>query len=103
MHYSISSEQYAGLPGWLSFYQRNSSTVGILYGTPTRRDLGRLDVRAIAINTDTFDSLTVTVSFNVIEYVAQSGKLVIFVNAVSANQPVVSISVYMHDTCLLLL
>jgi len=74
VYYSISSEPFAGLPAWLSFYQRNSSTLGILYGTPTFSDVGRLEVQAIAINRNTFDDLMVTLSIDVIEYVAITGK-----------------------------
>ncbi|XP_065883643.1 epsilon-sarcoglycan-like [Dysidea avara] len=72
VHYSISSEPFAGLPAWLNFYQRNSSTPGILYGTPTIRDIGRLDVQVIAINRNTFDNLVVIVSIDVAEYVAKT-------------------------------
>ena len=77
VYYSISSEPFAGLPVWLSFYQRNSSAPGILYGMPTFRDVGRLDVQAIAIDRNTFDDVMVTVSIDVVEYVASTGKFMI--------------------------
>jgi len=73
IHYSVSSQPFAGLPAWLSFYQRNSSSSGILYGSPTFTDVGRLDVKVIALNKKNFDSVKVIIPLNVVEHTMDTG------------------------------
>ena len=75
IHYSVSSQPFAGLPAWLSFYQRNSSSSGILYGTPTFTDVGRLDVQVIALNRKRFDSVKLIIPLNVTEHTMETGGL----------------------------
>ena len=74
IHYSVSSQPFAGLPTWLSFYQRNSSSSGILYGTPSFPDVGRLDVQVIALNRKNFNTATLIIPLNVIEYTLETGE-----------------------------
>ena len=74
IYYSVSSQPFAGLPAWLSFYQRNSWSPGILYGTPTFTDVGRLDVQVIALNRKSFDSVTLIIPLNVIEHTMETGR-----------------------------
>lgn len=80
IHYSVSSQPFAGLPAWLSFYQRNSLSSGILYGTPTFTDVGRFDVQVIALNRKRFDSVKLTIPLNVTEHTMGTGGFLPSVN-----------------------
>ena len=72
---SISNQPFAGLPAWLSFYQRNSSSAGIVYGTPTFADVGRLDVQVVALDRKLFNTVKVIISLNVVEGTLKTGML----------------------------
>ena len=74
IYYSVSSQPFAGLPDWLSFYHRNSSSSGILYGTPTFIDVGRLEVQVIALNRKSFESVELIIALNVMEHAMETGE-----------------------------
>ncbi|XP_069760755.1 epsilon-sarcoglycan isoform X2 [Narcine bancroftii] len=54
-------------PGWLRFIQRTAYHDGILYGTPTMRDVGQKIIEVTAVNRKTFETTRENVIINVEE------------------------------------
>ncbi|CAH1249072.1 SGCE [Branchiostoma lanceolatum] len=63
--YTPTLKGHPGLPDWLHFIQRNSTTDGFLYGTPTKDDLGPVDIEIVAFNKNTFETNTTTLTIDV--------------------------------------
>ncbi|XP_078620056.1 alpha-sarcoglycan-like isoform X1 [Branchiostoma floridae x Branchiostoma japonicum] len=63
--YTPTLKGHPGLPDWLHFIQRNSTTDGYIYGTPTKDDLGPVDIEIVAFNKNTFETNITTLTINV--------------------------------------
>ncbi|XP_035661326.1 epsilon-sarcoglycan-like isoform X4 [Branchiostoma floridae] len=63
--YTPTLKGHPGLPDWLHFIQRNSTTDGYMYGTPTKEDLGPVNIEIVAFNKNTFETNITTLTINV--------------------------------------